>query len=202
MKIGLFFGTFNPIHNGHLMIANYIINHTDIEKIVFVLSPHAPFKENNSKLANIHERSYMIEMAIQNIPCFSYTCIEENLSEPTYTYNTILYISQQKPQDEFSLILGSDNFFSINSWHEYEKILSLVRLLVVTRDTNELLCRIKVENLKQYVDNIKGIEVISGIPNSSLSSTFIRSEAKERKSLYYYTPINVAEYIQKSELYI
>lgn len=202
MKIGLFFGTFNPIHNGHLIMANFILNNTEIDKIVFVLSPNAPFKEKNGYFASMDERSKMMELALQDIPNMSYTRIEEYLPEPTYTYNTLQYLSNNSDlKNEYILILGSDNFFAINSWYKYKEILTEFKLKIITRGCYELFCNVKIENLRQEVGKLKGIEVIRNIPTCSLSSTFIRLEASKGNNLYYYTPKEVAEYIHNNKLY-
>lgn len=198
-KIGLFFGTFNPIHNGHLMMANYIINNTDIDSILFVVNPTAPFKKNDNLL------SFKDRMRIADLATFKYrhiqaTDIENNLPLPAYTYNTFrYYVKTYKEKFEFVLILGCDNLVKLPHWKNVTEIIENHEIYVCPRNrinyNKEI---IKIENSFKT----KGIKVIKDVPECNISSTLIRKEIKEGKNIESYVPIEVKEYIENNKFYL
>jgi len=121
-NIGLFFGSFNPIHNGHMAIANYMIEYTDIKELWFVISPHNPLKEKAS-LLNQNDRYQMVVEAIDAEPRFRASTIEFNLPQPSYTINTLVHLQEKYPKNKFSLIIGEDNLATFHKWKNYERIL-------------------------------------------------------------------------------
>ena len=140
MTTALFIGTFNPIHNGHLMIANYVLNNTDIDKVLFIPSPYAPFKYTGNELADFSMRCNMIELSICDIENrrMSYSHIEEMLSRPTYTYNTVKKLQELSYNVEFSLIVGADNVKQMDSWYKIDELLSMVNIIIIPRGLSKL----------------------------------------------------------------
>jgi nicotinate-nucleotide adenylyltransferase len=132
MKIGLFFGSFNPIHIGHLIIANHILNETKLDKIWFVVSPVNPFKIN-SDLLDERARLFLVNAAIQNDERIAASDVEFQLSKPSFTINTLLFLKDAHPGHEFSIIMGSDNFRDIDKWRDYEGIISNYKILIYLR---------------------------------------------------------------------
>ena len=122
MNIGLYFGSFNPIHIGHLIIANHMVEHSDLDEVWFVVSPHNPFKVKKSLLNN-HHRLAMVEFAIEDYPKFKVTDIEFKLPQPSFTINTLAHITEKFPNHQFSIIMGEDNLSGFHKWKNYEQIL-------------------------------------------------------------------------------
>lgn len=133
MKIGLFFGSFNPIHTGHLIIANFILENSDLERIWFVVSPHNPLKEKKS-LLNQYDRLHLVNLAIEDNPKFKASDIEFKLPQPSYTIDTLAYLAEKFSQHQFGLIMGSDNLSTINKWKKFRTVAgALSHLLLPTR---------------------------------------------------------------------
>ena len=125
MKIGLYFGSFNPIHIGHMIIANHVLSHCKIDRLWFVVSPHNPLKETSS-LLNENHRLHLVRLAIENESKFKASNIEFSLPRPSYTIDTISYLSDKYPQHEFSIVMGSDSFFNIKKWKNYKELLIFI----------------------------------------------------------------------------
>ena len=132
MKIGLFFGTFNPIHVGHLIIANHMAQHANIDQVWLVVTPHNPHKEKATLLAD-HLRLDMVRDAIFNAPQLKASDIEFHLPKPNYTISTLTHLQEKYPQDEFSLLLGEDNLRSFHKWYNWEQIIAKHRIFVYPR---------------------------------------------------------------------
>ena len=132
MKVGLFFGTFNPIHVGHLTIANYIAEFSDLEQVWFVVTPHSPFKKKNSLLDN-NQRLEMVYRATKDYDKLKPSDIEFNLPQPNYTINTLVHLEEKFPNHEFSLIMGEDNLKSFHKWKNYQMILETHDIYVYPR---------------------------------------------------------------------
>ena len=132
MKIGLFFGTFNPIHIGHLTIANHMVEYTDLDQVWFVVTPHSPFKKKNSLLDD-HQRLEMVYRAVKDYPKLRQSDIEFNLPQPNYTINTLSYLEEKYPEHFFALIMGEDNLKSFHKWKNYRVILELHDIYVFPR---------------------------------------------------------------------
>jgi nicotinate-nucleotide adenylyltransferase len=132
MKIGLFFGSFNPIHIGHLIIANHIVEHTELQKIWFVISPQNPLKPASS-LLNEYHRLHLVQLAIENDPRFKASNIEFKLPRPSYTIDTLTYLSEKYPKHQFSIIMGGDSYSNLNNWKNCELILKNYSIVVYNR---------------------------------------------------------------------
>ena len=189
-KVTLFFGSFNPIHVGHLIIAQSVLNQTDTEQVWFVVSPQSPFKKS-AQLLNENQRYFLVELAIQNNSKFLVSNIEFGLPKPSYTIDTLTYLKEKFPFHEFSLLMGGDNIATINQWKNYEKIINNYQIYVYDRkDSN-------VEAAPQS-PRIKFLEV----PKIQISSTNIRNLIKNQKSIQYLVPDTVREEIEKAGYYV
>ena len=188
-KIGLFFGSFNPVHNGHLMLANYIVEYTDLDSIWFVVSPQNPFKEENSLLQDHHRRD-MLEMAVKNDSRFEVCDIEFSMPKPSYTIDTLKCLSERYPDMEFYLIYGMDNLACFDKWKDYQSILDNYNLLVYPRKNYD------AGNLKNH----KSVHIISA-PEIEISSTFIRKAIKNNKDIRYFMPEQSYKYMIDMNFY-
>lgn len=188
MKIGLYFGSFNPVHVGHLIIANHLLNETDIKRIWFVVSPQNPFKKENS-LLNEYHRLHLIQKATEDDIRIKASDIEFNLPKPSYTVNTLAYLAEKYPENEFCIIMGSDSFQNLHKWKNNEVITNNYQLFVYRRPG------FAIEN--KAGANI----VIPDAPLLQISATQIRKYAREGKSLRYMVPDKVLEEIEKGGYY-
>ena len=175
MNIGLFFGSFNPVHSGHLIIANHILNTNDINNIWFILSPQNPFKTSSS-LLDAQARFKLLELATNDDQRFQAKDIEFRLPKPSFTINTLLWVEEHFPGNNFSIIMGSDSFHTIDKWKDAEMIVSNYRMLVYQRPGFEI------------KDKVKGDIDILNAPLLGISSTEIRKLIKEGKSIRYLVP--------------
>ncbi|RSK41669.1 nicotinate (nicotinamide) nucleotide adenylyltransferase [Mangrovimonas spongiae] len=191
MKIGLYFGTFNPIHIGHLVIANYMVEFSDLDKVWFVITPHSPFKKKSSLLDD-HHRYEMVYRATEAYEKLEPSNIEFNLPQPNYTVNTLTHLYEKYPNHEFSLIMGEDNLKSFHKWKNYQVILEHHDIYVYPR-----ISKGSIET--RFEDHTK-IHHINA-PIMELSSTFIRSSIQEGKNIKPMLPENVWEYIDEMNFY-
>lgn len=189
MKIGLFFGSFNPIHIGHMIIANYLANHTYLDKVWIVVSPQNPLKDK-AILINTYDRLEMCKLAFNDDPKIQVSDIELNLPQPSYTIDTLIYLKEKYPEHEFSLIMGADNLNTLKKWKNYEIILRDYKILVYPR----------VKESKTELDSHPNV-TISNAPVMEISSTFIRNSIKENKNIRYYIPDSVLKFIESKGLY-
>jgi nicotinate-nucleotide adenylyltransferase len=190
MNIGLFFGSFNPIHVGHLIIANVMAYHADLEQVWFVVSPQNPFKKSKSLLHEF-DRYDMVQMAIDDNPRFRATDIEFKLPRPSYTIDTLTHIQDKYPQHTFRLIIGGDNLEQFKKWKNFDKILEYYGLYVYPRPGAEL------NELTQHPN----VQVISA-PLMDISATFVRTCIQEGKSIKYLVPERVEELILRKKFYL
>jgi nicotinate-nucleotide adenylyltransferase len=189
MHIGLYFGSFNPIHTGHLIIANHVLNHSDIDKIWFVLSPHNPLKEAHS-LLNEYDRMQLAELAIGDNAKFRVSNVEFHLPRPSYTIDTLTYLSEKFPLERFSVIMGGDSFQNIHRWKNYEQLLNHYSVIVYNRPGFT-------------VNPAPGTPVtVMDAPLLDISATFIRKQLKEGKSVRYLLPDAVWKYIIDNKYYL
>lgn len=191
MKIGLFFGTFNPIHIGHLTIANYIAEFSDLDQVWFVVTPHSPFKKKNS-LLNDYQRLEMVHLATEDYVKLRPSDIEFNLQQPNYTINTLTYLQEKFPDYTFALIMGEDNLKSFHKWKNYQVILELHDIYVYPRVSDG-----KVETQFDDHDKIRHVDA----PIMELSSTFIRKAIKQGKNIRPMLPEKVWKYVDDMNFY-
>lgn len=189
MKIGLFFGSFNPIHTGHLIIANYLQQTTDLEKVWLVVSPQNPLKSKDT-LLNEYDRLHLINLAIEGNPNLSVSNIEFTLPKPSYTIDTLIYLSEKYPQHQFCLIMGSDNIETLHKWKNYQQILDKYPLYVYKR---------RGSDNNPYAGN-PNVQMLD-FPFIDISATFIREGIKKGISMQYFLPNKVWEYIKEMNLY-
>ena len=189
MKIGLFFGSFNPVHIGHLAIANYMLEYSDLDEIWLIISPQNPLKKKNT-LLNEFDRFRMVELAVGDDLRIRPSNIEFSMPKPSYTIDTLTYLSEKHPKHHFVLIAGTDNFQSFHKWKNYEELLNNYELYIYPRPGY---------SLGEY-ENHKSIKKVDA-PLMEISSSFIRSAIKDNKDVRYFLPHEVYDYIAKMNLY-
>lgn len=189
MKIGLYFGSFNPVHTGHLIIANHFLNFTDLKKIWFIVSPQNPFKESGT-LLNEYNRLHLLKIATEDDNRMKVLDIEFNLPKPSYTATTLIHLEEKYPGNQFSIIMGSDSFQNLNKWKNYDTIVKNYSIYVYVRQGFE-------------VKNDIGARIITvDAPMLEISATEIRKMIKEKKSVRYMVPDKVMEEIEKGGYYL
>ncbi len=187
-KVGLYFGSFNPVHVGHLIIAETLLNETHLNQVWLVVSPQNPFKEKKS-LASEYDRYNMVELATQNHPYIKPSNVEFYLPKPSYTIDTLAHLTEKYPDYEFSLLMGEDNLETLHKWKNYEAILKYYDIYVYPRigsTTSEILS-----------ERIKKIHA----PIIELSATAFRKLNAENKNCQFMVTKEVYEYIKKNCLY-
>lgn len=188
MKVALYFGSFNPIHIGHCIIASYVADHTDAEQVWFIVSPQNPFKPS-AALLNEYHRLHLVKLAVENDPRLKVSDIEFSLPRPSYTIDTLTYLSEKYPQHEFSVIIGSDSFQNIAKWKNAEQLVRQYDLIVYKRPgyptSNTLNPRL----------------TILDAPLLDISSTFIREAVRDKKSIRFLVPEEVREEIERNGYY-
>ncbi len=189
MKAGLFFGSFNPIHIGHLAITNYMVEYSDLDEVWLIISPQNPLKKKKT-LLNEYDRFQMVEIAFNDDNRIKPNDIEFRLPKPSYTIDTLTHLKEKHPNNEFVLILGTDNFASFEKWKNYETILKYYQLYVYPRPGYNLGKYAKHKNIKQI-----------NAPLMEISSSFIRKAIKEGKNIRYFLPEKVYDYIMKMHFY-
>jgi len=191
-KIGLFFGSFNPIHIGHLILANYILENSDMEELWFVVSPQNPFKDKKS-LLNDHNRLDMVQLALKNYPKMRVSNVEFSLPKPSYTIDTLTYLHEKYPEVSFALIMGEDNLKGLKKWKNSETLVNNHQIIIYPRvlDSDET----KTATFEH--ENISKIDA----PIIELSATKIREMLKEGKNVRPMLPPEVFEYLDGSSFY-
>ncbi|MCE7062752.1 nicotinate (nicotinamide) nucleotide adenylyltransferase [Dyadobacter sp. CY343] len=190
MKIGLFFGSFNPIHIGHLIIANTMHATTDLEQIWFIVSPQNPFKKNSSLLHEF-DRFDLVQRAISDNPAFKASDMEFHMPKPSYTIDTLIRIQEKFPQHQFKLIMGEDNLAQFPNWKNYEQILEYTGLYVYNRPNSK----------KHIFGNHLAVKFIEA-PLLDISATFIRTSLKNGVSIKYLVPESVEQLIKIKKFYL
>lgn len=188
MKIGLFFGSFNPIHNGHLMVASYIANHTDLQQVWLVVSPQNPHKTQAS-LLNEYDRLHLAQLAIEEDDQLKVSDIEFKLPKPSYTIDTLTYIQEQFPHHEFFVIMGGDSFQNLPKWKNFETLIKNYQFIVYRRPGFDINNTINA--------NVQYLEA----PMLELSATLIRNNCKEGITIRYLVPEKVREEIENNNYF-
>ena len=189
MKIGLYFGSFNPIHTGHLVIAGFMAEYTDLEQIWLVVSPHNPLKMHQTLLQDYH-RLQLVKIGIGDNRKLKASDVEFKLSKPSYTINTLTHLREQFSQHQFTLIVGADILESFHEWKNYEQILEQYELYVYPRPNStggDLMKHPKVKFVQA--------------PLMEISSTFIREGIRDKKDVRYMMPESVWDYIEEMHFY-
>jgi nicotinate-nucleotide adenylyltransferase len=188
MRVGLYFGSFNPVHCGHLIIANHILNESDLARIWFIVSPQNPFKQGSS-LLNEYDRLHLLKLATEDDPRIKISDIEFNLPRPSYTSTTLSHLHEKHPDVQFSIIMGSDSFQNLHKWHNYEFIVKNYPIYVYRRMGFE-------------IENRTGAMLhLVDAPLLQISATQIRQLIKSGKSIRYMVPDKVKEEIEKYNYY-
>ena len=189
MKIGLFFGSFNPVHVGHLIIANYMATHTDLEKVWMVVSPHNPLKPKKT-LANDYDRLHLVRLGIGDNPLIEASNVEFSLPKPSYTIDTLAFLREKYPQHTFALIMGGDNLATLHLWKNHELLLEQNDIYVYDRPSGDLgpfAAHLRVH--------------LCEAPMLDISSTYIRECIRTGKSVRYLVPEAVFEYLENNNIY-
>ncbi len=189
MHIGLFFGSFNPIHIGHMAIANYMVEFTDMDQLWFVVSPQNPLKEKKTLLGQ-NQRLYMVNVAVEDFPKFKSSNIEFDLPQPSYTVNTLAHLKEKYPKHKFSLIIGQDNLATFDKWKNHEEILKQFKLYVYPRP----------DAGKSKFDKHPNV-ILTDAPMIDISSTFIRDAIKKKKDVRFFLPEKAWEYVDSMNFY-
>lgn len=190
MLIGLYFGTFNPIHVGHMVIANHMVEHSDLDQVWFVVTPHNPFKKK-STLLNDYHRLDIVNRAIDNYPKLRASDIEFHLSQPNYTYKTLAVLEEKYPMHEFSLIMGEDNLDNFHKWKNHENIISNHKIFVYPRPN---------AGNSEYSQH-ENVTLIKDAPLMEISATSIRKGIKEGINISPLLPDGIWDYIDRSGFY-
>jgi len=188
MRIGLYFGSFNPVHVGHLIIANHIANNTELQQVWFVVSPQNPFKQS-AGLLNEYQRLHLIRLAIEGTNTLRASSVEFKLPKPSYTVDTLAYLKEQYPAHEFSIIMGSDGFQNLDKWKNPEVIINNYPIYIYKRPGFD-------------IDKDFGAKItVLDAPMLEISSTRIRELIKQRKSIRFLVPDVVQQEIEMNGYY-
>jgi nicotinate-nucleotide adenylyltransferase len=199
MKIGLYFGTYNPIHVGHLIIANHMADSADLDQVWLVVSPQNPLKNKATLLADYH-RLALVEIAIEDNPNLKACNIEFDLPKPSYTIDTLTYLQEKYPEHEYSIIMGEDNLRTLHKWKNYEAILTHHKIYVYPRvlTAQEILAKgLKMESTLKDHPNV----IITEAPVMKISASFIRNAIKAKKEVRYLLTDPVRKYVSEMHFY-
>ena len=188
MKIGLYFGSFNPIHTGHLIIASHVANHTDIQQVWFVVSPQNPLKPS-SVLLNEYHRLYLVQLAVEDDPRLRAKDVEFKMPRPSYTIDTLTYLGEKYPQHAFSVIMGSDSFQNLPRWKNAELLIKNYPFIIYNRSAFPITDTLGA--------NIQTLDA----PLLEISATDIRDNIKEGRTIRYLVPDKVREEIESNRYY-
>ncbi len=194
MKIGLYFGSFNPIHIGHLAIANFMVEFTDMDQVWFVISPQNPLKKRDTLLADYH-RLELVEKAIHDEPRFQASDIELKLPKPSYTIDTLTYLSEKHPKHQFILIMGEDNMYTLPKWKNYRGLLEQYPIYVYPREG-------EMKTIPEFKKLFKNASITQvDAPRIEISSSFIRQSIRSNKDIHLFLPPAVWKYIDEMNFY-
>lgn len=190
MKVGLYFGSFNPIHIGHLIISEYVYNNTAVEQVWFVLSPQNPLKASTA-LLRAYDRLHLVKLAIEDNPVLQVSDVEFKLPLPSYTIDTLTYLSEKYPQHQFVIIMGSDSFQNIRNWKNFELLLREYEVIIYERPG------FKIDSAVLLGKHT----LLKGAPLLEISATQIRSQLKAKKTIRYMLTAKVYQEIIESKYY-
>ena len=188
MKVGLFFGSFNPLHIGHKIIASYMLEFSNLDKILFVVSPKNPFKKKESLLDENH-RLMIIRREFEDVPNIGVTDIEFKLNQPSYTIDTLVALEENNSDNEYSIIMGSDNLINFKKWKNYQEILSNFSVYVYPRPNYSI-------DFKHH-----NIHIVKDVPLMQISASFIRNAIKQEKNVSFLVPEKAWSYIEEMNFY-
>ena len=202
MKVGLYFGTFNPIHVGHLIIANYMTEHSNLDQVWIIVSPQNPLKEKKTLLADYH-RLALVRAAIEDDPKLIVSDIEFNLPIPSYTSTTLTYLKEKHPEHTFSLIMGDDNLRTFHKWFNYELILNNHTILVYPRvlTIQEEATQKEGGIIEKAFADHENVVFCDDAPVMKVSSSFIRNSIAEGKDVRYLLTEPVYKYVEEMHFY-
>lgn len=188
MPIGLYFGSFNPIHIGHLIIANHILNTNAVNRIWFVVSPQNPFKKSVT-LLNEYDRLHLVQKAVESDSRLKAVDIEFSLPKPSYTSDTLICLQEKYPAQDFQIVMGSDSYQNLHSWKNADFIVKHYKLIIYKRPGFEIVPQANIN-----------FDVVNA-PLLNISATMIRKLIKEKKSIRYLVPDIVADEIAAAHHY-
>jgi nicotinate-nucleotide adenylyltransferase len=188
VKIGLFFGSFNPIHNGHMAIANYMVEYTDMERLWFVISPHNPFKQRKTLLAD-HHRLELVERALGGDERFLASDIEFKMPTPSYTIDTLAWLGEKHPKKQFVIIMGSDGLPAFPKWKNAAEIQRNYRRYVYPRPGYPV-----------DVSGQENLELVDA-PHIEISSSFIRKAIRDGNDVRHFLPPAAWKYLDEMNFY-
>ena len=188
-KTGLFFGSFNPVHVGHMIIANFFVENSDLDRVWFVISPHNPLK-NKASLLDDRQRYYMVQLAVEDNPRLMASNVEFHLEQPSYTVHTLAVLSEKYPDKEFVLLMGSDNLATFHKWKNYREILEHYQLYVYRRPGFE----------GSRFDDHPAVRFFDA-PLMQISSSYIREQIRLGHSVEYLLIPKVFDYVTEMNLY-
>jgi len=188
MKIGLFFGSFNPMHIGHKIIASYMAEFTDLEKVYFVVSPQNPLKQKQT-LLDQHHRLMIIRIGVEDSPKLQVSDIEFKMPQPSYTIDTLARLKEEHSENEYALIMGADNLKNFHKWKNHKQILADYSVYVYPRPG------IEINGTHEKIHTVKGV------PQMEISASFIRESIKKKKDVSYLIPEKAWQYIDEMDFY-
>lgn len=189
MRTGLFFGSFNPVHNGHMMIANYMLEFSDIDQVWFVLSPQNPFKKKKNLLEDYH-RLAMLQEALEDLYDYCVCDIELKMPKPSYTIDTLTYLQERHPKNEFVLLMGGDNLKNLHKWKNARRIIDNYAINVYNRPGEEITKVPEGGKIQFYT-----------APLIEISSSFIRQAVEEGKDMRFFMPPPAYQYMREMHFY-
>lgn len=194
-KIGLYFGSFNPVHIGHIAIAGYMTEFAGLDQVWFVVSPQNPLKKKETLLAD-HHRLYMTQLAIGDNDRLKASDIEFKLPVPSYTIDTLTYLKEKYPKHEFCLVMGEDNLYTLHKWKNADELIRKYPIYVYPRPDSRKPSSTELDNILAAA----GVHQVNA-PLMAISGTFIRNGIKEGKDLSYFLPQTVWKYIKEMHFY-
>jgi len=200
MKVGLFFGTFNPIHVGHLIIANYMADFTELDQVWLVVTPQNPLKKKKTLLADYH-RLALARIAIEDNPKLRASKIEFDMPKPSYTVNTLVYIKERYPDHSFALIMGEDNLRTLHRWKNYEQIMENHDIYVYPRALTEQEKEEHDDMAKRNAFEDHPKVKVHDVPVMKVSASFVRNAIKDKKDVRYLLTEPVFQYVQEMNFY-